>query len=65
PDRVIYTVTDEGNGFIFQPFINSRMADVNKRMESHGRGIIMAKNIFDAITYNKKGNQVTLEKKFK
>ncbi|MCP4130933.1 MAG: hypothetical protein GY754_08110, partial [bacterium] len=47
PDRVIYTVTDEGNGFIFQPFINSRMADVNKRMESHGRGIIMAKNIFD------------------
>ena len=40
---------------------NSR--DANRHMLAHGRGISMAKNIFDSVRYNRKGNQVRLIKK--
>ena len=30
----------------------------------HGRGIMMAQNIFDSVKYNKTGNSVTLTKNF-
>jgi anti-sigma regulatory factor (Ser/Thr protein kinase) len=33
-------------------------------MQSHGRGLSMAKNIFDSMDFNQKGNQVTLTKFF-
>jgi anti-sigma regulatory factor (Ser/Thr protein kinase) len=33
-------------------------------MRSHGRGILMAKNVFDSIEYDKKGTRVLLIKNF-
>ena len=37
--------------------------DANERLLGHGRGISLAKNIFDEVRYNEKGNVVLLVKK--
>jgi anti-sigma regulatory factor (Ser/Thr protein kinase)/PAS domain-containing protein len=61
---VTYTIADEGNGFDHSDVIRNDSSRANREMHAHGRGISMAKNIFDSVTYNIKGNQVTLLKKF-
>jgi anti-sigma regulatory factor (Ser/Thr protein kinase)/PAS domain-containing protein len=58
-----YTITDEGEGFDYKKYVERGSETANNVYDSHGRGIIMAKNIFDIIRYNKKGNSVTLIKK--
>jgi PAS domain S-box-containing protein len=61
--RAEYIIEDEGSGFNYRAILdNSNQANVE--MRSHGRGILMAKNVFDSIEYNKKGNQVLLIKNF-
>ncbi len=62
-DRVVYTITDEGEGFDYQKFLH-REVDVNDYMLAHGRGITLAKNIFDEIEFNDVGNRVSLVKYF-
>lgn len=64
-ERIVYVITDEGNGFDHRKVMGNNSRGANRRMLAHGRGISMAKNIFDSIRYNKKGNQVTLVKKIK
>jgi two-component system, sensor histidine kinase LadS len=63
-DRLTYVVTDEGNGFDHRKIVGNRSRNANRQMLAHGRGISMAKNIFDSVRFNKKGNQVKLAKKF-
>jgi two-component system, sensor histidine kinase LadS len=63
-DRLVYVITDEGNGFDHKKIVGNRSRDANRHMLAHGRGISMAKNIFDSVRFNKKGNQVRLVKKF-
>lgn len=58
PDKVTYRVKDEGKGF------NHHTLHSADNELSHGRGIIMTKNIFDEVEYNEKGNEVTLVKYF-
>lgn len=65
PDKVTYTVTDEGAGFDHQSYVEGADDPQDLLMEAHGRGVRIATNIFDAITYNDKGNSVTLVKFFK
>lgn len=64
PDRAEFTIKDHGRGFdhtkIFQ-----RAQQSNDEMLGHGRGIMMALNLFDEIKYNDIGNQVLLVKNFK
>ncbi len=64
PTKVVYRITDEGEGFCHGTLADHNGPDANANLLSHGRGISMAKNIFDSVTYNEKGNQVTLLKKF-
>jgi PAS domain-containing protein len=64
PQKVLYQITDEGDGFDHETILASVAASVNKEMLGHGRGITMAKNCFDEINYNNKGNRVTLVKYF-
>lgn len=64
PEKVVYKVTDEGKGFDHGKIMGINPIDVNKMLLGHGRGITMAKNTFDEIQFNKKGNQVTLVKNF-
>jgi len=63
--KVIYRITDQGNGFDHSGVLKRSTEEVNKKMIPHGRGIQMAKTIFDLIKYNDKGNQVVLVKKIK
>jgi hypothetical protein len=63
PSKVIYRITDSGDGFD----VANTFRAAKKNTESlnlHGRGIIMANSIFDKISYNTKGNRVTLVKEF-
>lgn len=62
--RALFTITDEGKGFDHARVIRSNSRTANRRMHAHGRGISMARNIFDSVKYNKKGNRVTLIKNF-
>ncbi len=62
--RVIYKISDEGSGFDHNKVLNTDMDALNDSMLSHGRGIAMARSVFDEIRYNKPGNQVLLIKRF-
>jgi PAS domain S-box-containing protein len=63
-ERAEYRVTDHGEGFDHVKFL-SEMEKANEQALSHGRGIMMAYSTFDEISFNRKGNQVLLVKKFK
>lgn len=63
-DRVTYTIADEGEGFDYRKFLHGDF-DVNDSMLAHGRGITLAKNIFDEIGFNESGNSVSLVKYFR
>jgi PAS domain S-box-containing protein len=63
-NRAVYRVTDDGEGFDYKSIISDDSDRANREMQSHGRGLSMAKNIFDSMDFNQKGNQVTLTKFF-
>lgn len=64
-DRAEYTITDQGEGFSHAKMRQAISDHIKKqRLTSHGRGIIMAENIFDSVTYNEQGNSVRLVKFF-
>ncbi len=63
-ERVVFIITDEGKGFNHRDAINSSAENANIGMLPHGRGIAMACNVFDRISYNDRGNQVMLIKYF-
>jgi len=63
PTKAEFSIIDQGNGFDYEKVL-SRIDDTNTEMLSHGRGIIMAVNVFDEVKFNKKGNQVLLVKNF-
>ncbi|MBN2159320.1 MAG: ATP-binding protein [Spirochaetes bacterium] len=65
PERVTYVITDQGAGFDHRNVLGNHSRDANRDMDAHGRGVSMARNIFDSIEYNEKGNMVSLVKKFK
>ncbi len=64
PERVMYKITDMGEGFDHAVTIKKIQDKANSEMLAHGRGITMTMNLFDEVMYNKKGNQVLLIKKF-
>ncbi|OHD71334.1 MAG: hypothetical protein A2W19_10025 [Spirochaetes bacterium RBG_16_49_21] len=63
PARAVYKITDEGCGFEHKKVLMNDSRDANERLLGHGRGISLAKNIFDEVRYNEKGNVVLLVKK--
>jgi anti-sigma regulatory factor (Ser/Thr protein kinase) len=63
-EKAVYKITDEGLGFEYRQVIDNDSREANELLLPHGRGISMAKNIFDQITYNKRGNEVLLVKNF-
>ena len=64
-DKVTYKITDEGGGFDYRSLMQKEKSGDEVLELAHGRGLHMAKNIFDTIRFNKKGNQVLLVKQFK
>jgi PAS domain S-box-containing protein len=59
-----YTIRDQGPGFDHEIYTNQSPEEMNNSMLTHGRGLAMAKNIFDELQFNEAGNKVTLVKKF-
>ncbi len=64
PRRAVYVVVDEGKGFDYEHTLSDHSRRANSEMLAHGRGIVMAGNIFDSVTFSGRGNHVRLEKKF-
>jgi len=65
PERVVYVIKDDGNGFDHKNMIDNALSMSNENLLSHGRGISMTMNVFDEVIYNDKGNEVRLVKYFK
>lgn len=61
-DRVMYKITDEGEGFDTDAILNTDPSQMNDEMQAHGRGLIMIQDIFDEVSFNNKGNQILLVK---
>jgi len=59
---ISYSITDEGDGFQYAEIMGSVISQVNSESIPHGRGLQMVKEIFDEISFNRKGNSVTLIK---
>lgn len=62
-ERAVFRITDEGDGFDHKKFL-ANAAEPSPELLEHGRGLFMTLNAFDKVTYNEKGNQVTLVKNF-
>lgn len=55
-DHIEITISDHGEGFDWEQYMNF---EVQRLLESHGRGIAIANNIsFDHLEYNRKGTEV-------
>jgi hypothetical protein len=57
-DTFRLVVRDEGDGF--DPRSVEDPTQVDSKMKTTGRGILMMRSAFDTVSYNKKGNEVTL-----
>ncbi|MBN2658143.1 MAG: ATP-binding protein [Spirochaetales bacterium] len=64
PEKVEYRICDEGPGFDHRKFLNAALSSKNETL-AHGRGIVMTLQLFDSVSYNDKGNEVTLMKRLK
>lgn len=63
-DRIEGTIADEGNGFDYDKMFGISPNDIALTKLGHGRGIFIARDFFDKIEYNEKGNSVRFVKKF-
>jgi len=63
-EMVVYKISDEGKGFSYNNIINNDQMHMDNIALAHGRGLLMIKNAFDVIKFNKKGNQILLIKYF-
>ncbi len=56
-----FTITDDGNGFDWGKYTERKdELDEEPNTELHGRGIQLSKGVIGKLTYNEKGNEVTL-----
>ena len=64
-EKVVYRISDEGGGFNHSEILNIDPMKENEKMLEHGRGLVMARNEFDSIRFNEKGNVITAVKYFR
>ncbi|MBI5672662.1 MAG: response regulator [Nitrospirae bacterium] len=58
-NSVVYGITDEGKGFKWQSLL-ARSQEVCESEDANGRGVFLARSFFPSLTYNDRGNEVTL-----
>lgn len=63
PERAIFKISDQGKGFNHKKVTAEQNSSNGDNMLYHGRGINLARSIFDEVRYNTRGNQVLLVKK--
>ncbi|MEJ5362174.1 MAG: ATP-binding protein [Spirochaetota bacterium] len=64
-EKFMVKITDQGKGFDHKTFLNKTTTMQDEMILQHGRGISLARQIFDEIKYNDKGNQVLCVKYFR
>lgn len=62
-EHVVYRLTDEGDGFDYRAFLRADPHAANGHMLAHGRGIAIARQVFDELRYVGKGNRVVMVKR--
>jgi anti-sigma regulatory factor (Ser/Thr protein kinase) len=60
PERVSFTIRDEGSGFDWRSLPDP--SDPDNILCDHGRGVLMARLSVDALYFNATGNEVTIVK---
>ncbi|HEY5932758.1 MAG TPA: response regulator [Nitrospira sp.] len=58
-DSLVYRITDEGKGFKWRSLL-MRSQEVCESEDANGRGIFLARSFFPGLTYNERGNEVTI-----
>ncbi len=59
-ERVQYIIKDEGKGFDWKNLPNAE--EPNNIFKRNGRGILLIKLMMDKVTFNEKGNEITIVK---
>ena len=62
--RVIYEISDEGDGFNHHSMLNRSPDNPENLMLTHGRGLLVITSAFDRVEFNEKGNRIVLVKNF-
>lgn len=60
--KLLIRIIDAGAGFDHRSYLAKVETDDSMLELEHGRGILIAKNVFDRVEYNEKGNQILLVK---
>ncbi len=58
-NRLEYRITDEGQGFPWRALL-MRSQEIHESEGASGRGIFLTKALFPSLTYNDRGNEVTI-----
>lgn len=58
PEDSVYRIRDEGDGFDWKQFVDPE-SELDL-LSFHGRGILLSVNSVDRVTYNDRGNEVTI-----
>jgi len=61
PGEVTYTITDEGPGF--DPSTLPDATDVENLEKASGRGLMLIRMFMDEVTFNAKGNEISMTKR--
>lgn len=61
PGEVTYTITDEGPGF--DPTTLPDATDVENLEKASGRGLMLIRMFMDEVSFNEKGNQISMTKR--
>ncbi len=56
PDRVVVSVSDEGNGF--NPALFPAPTDADRLEATRGRGLFLIRRLADHVTFNDRGNTI-------
>ena len=62
-DKLVVVIEDEGGGFNYKHLPDPTKE--NNLLRGSGRGVYLIHHLMDEVTYNKKGNQLTLVKYLK
>jgi anti-sigma regulatory factor (Ser/Thr protein kinase) len=57
-DEHVFRITDDGDGFDWRDI--SKSIDANLEDRPFGKGIMLIKSFFDEVSWNDKGNEITM-----
>ncbi len=64
-DEAVYLVVDDGAGFDYETYFTSGADNHDSLLRAHGRGLLMARKIFDEVEFRGRGNEVRMVKRIR